>query len=264
MMSPSVSERRVRRERRGNWFSTISARLLTIGLVVAGLSKDAKFSLFSLRTSRTLRFSTVALAQTNPADPIRTPILQNDTVAVTHLRFGPGTREAVHTHPFPLILIQTTSGSIGVQEQNTTRRGDKIGEVWYVPTDRAHAVTTLQNQQKAIDMLAIALLPNRPPAPAAPATEAPPGITRATLVDNEAVRVVRVRFAPGSAEPIHSHPNDLLTIQLTPAKLGVTTGTEHQTQERTGGYVHFLPRNLPHAYANEDTKPFELLSIAIK
>jgi quercetin dioxygenase-like cupin family protein len=202
--------------------------------------------------------------QANAADPVRTPILQNDTVAVTHLRFGPGTREADHTHPFPLILVQTTAGSIAVQEQNTTRRGDKIGEVWYVPTDRSHAVTMLPNQQKAIEMLAIALLPNRPPAPAAPASEAPAGITRATLVDNEAVRIVRVRFAPGSAEPIHSHPNDLLTIQLTPGKLGVTMGTEHQTQERSGGYVHFLPRNIQHSYASEDSKPFELLSIAIR
>jgi len=75
---------------------------------------------------------------------------------------------------------------------------------------------------------------------------------------------VEVGWAPGSAEPIHSHPNDLLTIQLTPGKLGVTIGTEHQTQERPGGYVHFLPRNLQHSYASEDTKPFELLSIAIK
>ena len=122
----------------------------------------------------------------------------------------------------------------------------------------------MANKQRAMDRLAMRLLPNGPPAPAAPATEAPPGITRATLVDNEVVRVVRVRFAPGSAEPIHSHPNDLLTIQLTPGKLGVTMGTEHQSQERTGGYVHFLPRNLQHSYASEDTKPFELLSIAIK
>ena len=240
-----------------------AAAILAVGMN-AEFAKNAEFSFFSLRPLRPLRSSWTGLVQTNPGDPVRTPLLQNDTLAVTELRFDPGTREAVHTHPFPLILVQTTSGSISVQEQNVTRRGDKIGEVWFVPADRTHAVTTLPNQQKAIDMLAIAVLPNRPPAPTAPATEAPPDIARATLVDNDVVRVVRVRFAPGSAEPIHSHPNDLLTIQLTPGKLGVTMGTEHQTQERPGGYVHFLPRNLQHSYASEDTKPFELLSIAIK
>ncbi len=203
-------------------------------------------------------------AQVNPAEPVRTPIMQNETLAVTHLRFGPGTREAVHTHPFPLVLVQITPGDIAVQEQNTTMRGGKVGEVWYVPTDRPHAVTMLPNAQKAIDVIAIALLPTRPPAPAAPPTEAPPGITRATLVDNEFMRVVRVRFSPGSREPVHSHPNDLLTIQLTPGKLDVTMGTQHQTQEREAGFVHFLPRNVQHAYANEDTKPFELISLAVK
>jgi len=210
------------------------------------------------------RFARTIAAQVNPADPIRTPILQNDTLAVTHLRFGPGTREATHTHPFPLILVQTTTGEIAVQEQNTTRRGGKIGEVWFIPTDRPHALTTLPNVQKAIDVLAIALLPTRPPAPAAPATEAPPGITRATLVDNDVVRVVRVRFSPAAREPLHSHPNDLLTIQLTPAKVDVRMGTQGQSQEREAGYVHFIPRNVEHAYANEDAKPFEIISLAVK
>jgi quercetin dioxygenase-like cupin family protein len=203
-------------------------------------------------------------AQINPAEPVRTPILQNDTLAVTHLRFGPGTREAVHTHPFPLVLVQITAGDIAVQEQNTTRRGGKVGEVWYIPTDRTHAVTMLPSAQGAVDMLAVALLPNRPAAPAAPATEAPPGIIRATLVDNEFMRVVRVRFSPGSREPLHTHPNDLLTIQLTPGKVDVILGTQHQTQEREAGYVQFLPRNVEHAYVNADSKAFELISLAVK
>jgi quercetin dioxygenase-like cupin family protein len=203
-------------------------------------------------------------AQSNPADPVRTPIMQNDTLAVTHLRFGPGTREAVHTHPFPLVLVQITTGDIAVQEQNTVRRGGKVGEVWYVPTDRPHALTTGTNVTGAIDVLAVALLPSRPPAPAAPATDAPPGITRATLVDNDAIRVVRVRFSPGSKEPLHAHPNDLLTIQLTRGKMDITMGTEHQSQDREPGYVHFLPRNVQHAYASDDSKPFELISLAVK
>lgn len=203
-------------------------------------------------------------AQTNPAEPIRTPVMQNETVAITHLRFGPGTREVVHAHPFPLLLVQITSGDIAVQEQNMTMKGGKAGEVWYVPTDRPHAITSQPAARAAIDLLAIALLPGRPPAPAAPPTEAPQGITRATLVDNNDVRVVRVRFAPGSREPAHSHPNDLLTVQITRGKLNVQLGAERQTQEREPGFVHFLPRNVPHAYASEDTKPFELLSVSIK
>ena len=63
------------------------------------------------------------------------------------------------------------------------------------------------------EILIVEIRAGRPPAPAAPPTEAPPGITRTTMIDNADVRLVRVRFAPGSAEPVHTHPNDLLTIQ---------------------------------------------------
>lgn len=202
-------------------------------------------------------------AQSGATEPERTPVLQNETVAVTRLRFGPGARESVHTHPFPLVLIQMTSGDIAVQEQSTTKRGGRVGEVWYVPADRPHAITRLSNEP-AIDVIAVAVLPNRPTAPAAPPTEAPQGINRATLVDNENVRVVRVGFSPGSREPVHTHPNDLLTIQLTRGKLDMQIGADHNRQSVEPGLVKFLPRNVPHAYISEDTKPFELISLSVK
>lgn len=202
--------------------------------------------------------------QANPSDPIRTPILQNETLAVTHLRFGPGTREADHTHPFPIVLVQITAGSIAVLEQSTIRRGGRAGEVWYIPSGRGHAVTSQPGATVPVDMLAVALLPGRPAAPAAPATDAPPGITRLTLVDNNDMRVVRARFAPGSREPVHTHPNDLLTIQVTRGNLEIAMGPDKTTQVREPGFVQFLPRNVPHAYASADTKVFEVVSIAVK
>jgi quercetin dioxygenase-like cupin family protein len=205
-----------------------------------------------------------AANQADPPDPVRTPVLQNDTVAVTRLRFGPGAREAVHTHPFAILVVQISPGQIAVQEQNTTRRGDRVGEVWYVPAQRPHAVTSLPAARSAVDMLAIALLPDRQPATAGPATAAPPGITRMTLVDNPDVRVVRVRFSPGSREPVHSHPNDLLTVQTTAGAVEIVNGPDRSTGEREPGFVQFLPRNLQHAYISTDTKPFELLSVTIK
>jgi quercetin dioxygenase-like cupin family protein len=202
--------------------------------------------------------------QSSASEPVRTPILQNDTLAVTHVRFGPGARENVHTHPFPIVLVQITPGAIAVQEQNTNKRGGRAGEVWYVPADRAHAVASQADAEGAVDVLAVALLPNRPPAPAAPATEAPQGITRMTLVDNNDMRVVRVRFSPGGREPVHAHPNDLLTVQITRGKITIANGPDNTTQERDPGFVQFLPRNVQHSFANADTKPIEVVSIAVK
>jgi quercetin dioxygenase-like cupin family protein len=115
-----------------------------------------------------------------------------------------------------------------------------------------------------LDLMAIGVLPTRPPAPASPPTEAPPGITRATLVDNADVRVVRVRFDPSAREPVHAHTNDLVTVQITGGSMEMSIGREHTLVYHDPGFVQFVPRNLQHSYASADTKPFEILSIAIK
>jgi quercetin dioxygenase-like cupin family protein len=95
--------------------------------------------------------------------------------------------------------------------------------VTFVPANTPHAVMNAGAQ--SFDLIAIALKPTRPAAPAAPPTEAPPGITRTTLIDNSDVRVVRVQLAPGSREPVHIHPNDLLTEQLTPGAFDILMGS---------------------------------------
>lgn len=203
------------------------------------------------------------LLQSGSSEPARTPVLQNKTVAVTHLRFAPGTREDTHSNPFPVVLVQITPGEIEIKEQDTSRRGSRAGEVWFVPADRPHSIAP-RGSNGPIDLLAIGILPTRAPAPAAPPTDAPTGITRATLVDNNDVRVVRVRFDPSAREPVHTHPNDLLTVQITGGSMEMSIGPEHTLVYHDPGFVQFVPRNMQHSYASADTKPFELLSVAIK
>jgi hypothetical protein len=41
-------------------------------------------------------------------------------------------------------------------------------------------------------------------------------------------------------------------------------GSQKTSGERPPGLVQFLPRDVDHAYVSGDTKPFELLSVAIK
>jgi quercetin dioxygenase-like cupin family protein len=194
--------------------------------------------------------------------PDRTTVLDNNTVAVTRLHFGPGAAETPHTHPFPLVIVQVTSGTISLTDGELTRVGSRPGEVWFIPPETRHAARNTASG--AVEMLGIALKPDRPPAPEAPPTDAPPGIRRATLVDNRDVRIVRVRFDTGSREPLHTHPNDLVTVQITPGKVEIVNGSNRSTEEREAGFVQFVPRSVPHAYASADEQPFELLSIAIK
>src|SRR5215831_20692435 len=118
-----------------------------------------------------------ALAQQGGTEPARTPVLQNNTVAITHLRFASGTHESTHTNPFPVVIVQITSGDVEIKEQDTTRRGSRAGEVWFVPKDRPHSITPRQTNGGFVDLIAVGILPTHPPAPAAPPTDAPPGIS---------------------------------------------------------------------------------------
>ena len=174
----------------------------------------------------------------------RTAVLDNATVGVLRARLAAGAREAIRANGAPLIVIHPKAGPAFVAD------GGEYAAV--------------NDEAAPIDLLLVVVKPNRPAAPAAPPTEAPPGITRTTLIDNADVRVVRVRFAPGSREPIHTHPNDLLTVQLTPGTFDIVVGSDTTFGAHPAGFTKFLPRDVPHAYISTDAIQFDLLSISIK
>jgi len=196
--------------------------------------------------------------------PVRTTVVDNATVTVTRLRFAPGSGETIHTHDFPLVIVQLTSGDVvDLAVSDTRARGPRVaGLVTFVPAGTEHAVVNAG--EKPFEMMAVAIKPTRKPAPAAPPTDAPPGITRTTLLDNDAVRVVRVEFTPGSREPAHTHPNDLVTIQMNAGRLQIRIGPRRSDSRRAVGFVQFVPRNVSHAYSSRGDRTIQLLSISIK
>jgi quercetin dioxygenase-like cupin family protein len=198
-----------------------------------------------------------------PPDITRTVVVDNATALVARLRYEAGKGETSHTHPFSAVVIQLTPGEVDMTlARDRSRARREAGSVWFIPANTPHmAVNT---GTAPWEHIAITIKPTRAAAPAAPPTEAPYGITRTTLVDNNDTRVVRVLFAPGSREPAHTHPNDLLTVQLTPGTMEIVIGSNRTTGERAAGLVQFLPRSVEHAYISTDTKPFELISVAIK
>jgi quercetin dioxygenase-like cupin family protein len=215
-------------------------------------------------TMRAIAAFAAAVLLQAPATPgiDRTQLIDNATVTVTRLHFATGAAEERHTHAFPLLIVQLTDGTVTVKQGDLVKVSDRAGEVFFVPAEAPHAASN--NARKAMDLIAVAIKPTRAKAPAAPATTAPLGVTRTTILDNEVVRVVLVKFAPESREPLHTHPNDLLTIQMSAGLVEIVNGSDKSTSVRQPGFVQFVPRDVSHAYANADTKPFELISVAIK
>ncbi len=196
--------------------------------------------------------------------PVRTTVVDNATATVTRLRFAPGSGEAIHTHDFSIVIVQLTSGDVvDFAVSDMRARGPRVaGVVTFVPAGTEHAVANPGTTP--FEIMAVAIKPSRAPAPAAPPTDASPGITRTTLVDNEVVRVVRVEFTPGSREPVHTHPNDLVTVQMNGGRLQIRVGRRRTDSRRAVGFVQFVPRNVAHAFSSRGDRTIELLSFSIK
>jgi|SRR5262245_550271 len=198
-----------------------------------------------------------------PPGITRTVVVDNATVLVARLAYEAGRGETTHTHPFSAVVIQLMAGEVDMTlgaDRSRARR--EAGTVWFVPANVPHMAVNIGDAPW--EQIAITIKPDRVAAAAAPPTDAPPGITRTTLIDNADTRVVRVQFAPGSREAVHAHPNDLLTVQLTRGAVEILIGSQKTAGERAPGFVQFVPRNVDHAYVSTDTKPFDVMSVAIK
>lgn len=100
---------------------------------------------------------------------------------------------------------------------------------------------------------------------AAPAAQAPrldlanrpavDGITRTTIRDDARVTVTRVHFAPGAAEPVHTHPFELMIVPVRDGAVTWVVG-DRTTSRLEAGAVQFAPANVPHQLANTGGEPF--------
>lgn len=89
------------------------------------------------------------------------------------------------------------------------------------------------------------------------------GITRATLRDDETLTVTRVHFAPGAAEPLHTHAFELVVVPLVAGTVEWIVDGE-TTASLGPGEVQFVARDVPHQLINAGDEPFEVIAIAVK
>lgn len=95
-------------------------------------------------------------------------------------------------------------------------------------------------------------------------SQVPVGVTRTQLADNSSVLVARLKFEPGAAEQIHTHPFSAVVIQLTPGDVQMTIGSEKTSERREAGFAWFIPTGAPHAAVNVGTTACEFVTVAIK
>src|SRR5262245_41741895 len=90
-----------------------------------------------------------------------------------------------------------------------------------------------------------------------------PGVTRTTLRDDAKSTVTRVQFMPGSKEPPHTHPYDVILVPVLSSPVDAAIGDRKFTSLKPGE-VQFVPKDTVHHVGNTGTQMFELIAIALK
>ena len=203
------------------------------------------------------------VAQAMPAGITRTPVVENETVMVARLRLAPGAREQVHTHPFSAVVVQLEPGEVEMRlgaRVDTARR--ERGHVEFIAAEAPHAAANVGTT--TYDVVTVAMKPTRKLGGEQPPTPPRPGIARTPVFDNSEARVARALFDPRAREPVHTHPFDMVIVQLDSRRIEVLVGERRTIEDRAAGSVLFLPRDVPHSIANVDTRPLTVVSVTVK
>jgi len=209
-----------------------------------------------------LAVAAAATAQTGPGS--RTVVVDNASVLVERFHLEAGATERIAADGAPALVVQLTPGDIDLTVGHARSSGPReAGAIAFVPARTPQSAKNIA-PKGATDVVVICFKPGRAAAPGMPSVDAPPGIERTPLLDNADTRVVRVAFSTTGREPVHTHPYDLITLQISPGRVEILDGDAKTAEPREPGFTKFVPRNRPHAYASVDDKPFEILSVSIK
>jgi len=90
--------------------------------------------------------------------PQRHILIDNATTTVTRVRFGRDAREAVHSNPFPLVILQLTPGDVDFAIADTRASGPReAGLVTFVAANTPYAVANAGTAP--FNLITIALKP---------------------------------------------------------------------------------------------------------
>ena len=113
-------------------------------------------------------------------------------------------------------------------------------------------------------LLVLLLVPLLAAVGASQTPQSPIVFTRSTIIDNPRVTVMRLTAEPGAREEVHTHPYDVVVVQLTRGDLEMTVGSEKVSGTRDPGFSMFIAKGTPHAAANVGKTPFDVIVTVIK
>ena len=99
----------------------------------------------------------------------------------------------------------------------------------------------------------------------APATAAKStGVSSEIILENDVIRVERIKCAAGCFEPVHSHPTNRVNVFLADTELEFTENGHVYLTNALAGEVRYHAKGEAHGLRNPTNRSFEWLSISLK
>ncbi|MGA2881920.1 MAG: hypothetical protein ABSG13_23450 [Bryobacteraceae bacterium] len=187
-------------------------------------------------------------------------ILENDAVRVLEARVPLHSKEPPHTHPWPSVFFEQTSGRDEPWKTVNIRWSQGGPSKGFESSDRDRH--NLLIEIKSVDC-------QSKPASDLPSTDAvkihDPNMT--VVLENDYVRVLSVRIPPGEKEPWHTHtwPAVVVYFSLPPSQRFLKDGTKTARPELKEMQVTYDPSSQPlHSVENLGTVPYQAYRVELK
>lgn len=193
--------------------------------------------------------------------------IDNEFVRVIDVTEAPHVKTKLHKHDVNRIMIYLDAGKQHFEWQGgkPTDLTWKAGAALWSPAGGMHVAEMMS--EKPVRIIEVELKkPGAGKSPSAPAKDPLKVAPKNYKVEfeNEQVRVVRVKFAPGETVPMHEHPTNRVSVCLADQDFRITTSDgQVQTPKRKYGEAAW-GTPVTHKEENLAKKPFELIMIDLK
>ena len=194
-------------------------------------------------------------------------MFENDQVRVLRVAYGAKEKSVLHSHPDSVAVSLTgMQGKFTLADGKSENRSFKAGEVRWSP---AETHTPENAGGKPFEVILVELK-DRPasssPAAAIAAADDPLKVAAKNHkleFENDRVRVIRVKSAPGEKSAMHAHPaNVVIALSDTRVRSTSADGKTEETNVKAGDVLWRGP--LKHSSENIGDKPFEVIIVELK
>jgi quercetin dioxygenase-like cupin family protein len=196
-------------------------------------------------------------------EPRHKVVFENAYVRVIDAVVPPGDVTLYHTHTEDNVPIAISGGKMRTQvlDKDPTESTIETGGIWWAKASYTHQITNIgQTTLRFIDAEVLASPPGT--SAAAPLGDVP-GMK--LEIENEKVRIYRVKLAPGQSTGMHTHTRARLNVVVTAGKLGSKTGDgERRVADVAAGAYLWHDGVVSHSIDNAGDTPFEGVEIEWK